>query len=54
MSVRLGAFAAGLIVVFGAAFGLGRTVGPVDRPPASTSVPTTGPAPQHQHGGAGS
>ena len=49
MSVRLAAFAAGLIVVFGAAFGLGRTVGPVDRPTPAT-VPANEPTPGHQHG----
>ncbi len=54
MSVRLAAFAAGLIVVFGAAFGLGRTVGPADRPPTPATVPADQPSPGHQHGGAGS
>lgn len=32
--VRIGAFVAGLAVVFGAAFGIGQAVGPWDQPDA--------------------
>jgi hypothetical protein len=55
MSVRLAAFAVGLLAAFGAAFGLGRAVGPTDsNPPASPSVTTTSLTPAadagHGHG----
>jgi hypothetical protein len=36
---RLGLFAAGLAVVFVAAFGVGRALGPDDGRPSPTSVP---------------
>ncbi len=41
--MRLAAFAVGLVAAFGAAFGLGRAVGPVgsdDRPPAEAPAVT--------------
>jgi hypothetical protein len=45
---RLGAFAVGVMVVFVAAFGLGRAVGPVgDDPPSTTS--TTAPSSTDGH-----
>jgi len=52
VGLRIGAFVAGLVVVFGAAFGIGRAVGPWDagRPaspmppmPGMTTTTTTAP-----------
>lgn len=42
---RLGAFAAGLVLVFAAGVGLGRLVGPAD-----DAVPARGPVPTDHHG----
>ena len=43
VALRLGAFAVGLIAAFGAAFAVGRAVGPVDddqAPPGATTTTT--------------
>lgn len=61
-SARIATFLVGLTVVFGAAFGLGRAVGPVgssdgDRDPVHTEHPTGSPdpaAPGHGDGDGGS
>ena len=62
-SARIATFLVGLTVVFGAAFGLGRAVGPVgssdgDRDPVPPAPPAGAPAPAShdepeadQHGG---
>ena len=53
MSVRLAAFAVGLVAAFGAAFGLGRAVGPTDSGhPSTPTVTTTTPTADggHAHG----
>jgi len=46
---KLAGFAAILIVTFGAAFGVGRAVGPVgdDDPPAPATATTTTTQPEH-------
>lgn len=39
VAARLGAFALGLVLVFAAAFGVGRAVGPLDSDPGAPSAP---------------
>ena len=53
-SARIATFLVGLTVVFGAAFGLGRAVGPVgssdgDRDPVHTEHPAGAPPPPTPH-----
>lgn len=43
VGTRLGLFAAGLVVVFAAAFGVGRALGPDDESPSTTTVTTEMP-----------
>ncbi len=40
-TAKLAGFAVALIAVFGAAYGVGRAVGPIDDDPAPTPVVTT-------------
>lgn len=56
-SARIATFLVGLTVVFGAAFGLGRAVGPVgssddDRDPVHTEHPADGPGTESPDHGA--
>ena len=43
VAVRLGFFAAGLVVVFAVTFGVGKAIGPDDGGPATTTVTTEMP-----------
>lgn len=54
VTAKLAGFAVGLVAVFGAAFGIGRAVGPLDdRPTGPAATTTTTMAPMTTHGGHG-
>lgn len=53
VALRLGAFAVGLLAVFGAAFAVGRAVGPLGDDPAPSTPATTTTQPM-DHGEMGS
>ncbi|GAB2854611.1 hypothetical protein GCM10027026_00370 [Myroides odoratimimus subsp. xuanwuensis] len=47
--MRVAAFAAGLVVAFGAAFGAGRVIGPLDEPAEEPGQHTTYQQDEGQH-----
>jgi hypothetical protein len=52
--LRIAAFAVGLLAAFGAAFGLGRAVGPLDDQPTPAPASTTTTTHPMDHGEMGS